>query len=99
MKLIIIDDFLKCPQNSYYTLTKVIFINFDIVYLLVFTCQESLKFMTFKTICHSCSHEKSGARTNKITEKLHALLTECTETEREENIHSTESEEDNAKVC
>ena len=55
--------------------------------------------MIFKTICHSCSHKKSGVRTNKITEKLHALLTEYTETEREENIHSTESEEDNAKVC
>ena len=54
--------------------------------------------MTFKAICHSCSHKKSGLRMNKIL-KLHARLTEPTETEREENIHSTESEEDNAKVC
>ena len=99
MKLIIIDDFLKCPQNSYYTLTEIIFVNFDIAYLLVFTCHKSLKFMTFKAICHSCSHKKSGVRINKVTEKLHARLTEPTETEREENIHSTESEEDNAKVC
>ena len=55
--------------------------------------------MTFKAICHSCSHTKSCMRINKVTEKLHARLTESTEAEREENIHSTESEEDNAKVC
>ena len=55
--------------------------------------------MTFKAICHSCSHKKSGMRINKVTEKLHARLTESIETEPEENIHSTESEEDNAKVC
>ena len=99
MKLTIIDDFLKCPQNSYYMLTEIIFATFDIAYLLVFTCHKSLKFMTFKAICHSCSHKKSGVRINKVTEKLHNRLTESTETEPEENIHSTESEEDNAKVC
>ena len=55
--------------------------------------------MTFKAICHSCSHKKSGVRINKPTEKLHARLTETTETKREENIHSIESEEDNTRVC
>ena len=99
MKLIIKDDFLKCPQNSYYTVIEIIFINIDIVYLLVFTCHKSLKFMIFKAICHSCSRKKSGVRINKPTEKLHARLTEPTETKLEENIHSIESEEDNAKVC
>ena len=99
MKLIIKDDFLKCPQNSYYMVTEITFINIGIVYLLVFTCYKSLKFMTFKTICHSCSHKKSGVRFNKPTEKLHASLTKPTETKREENIHSIESEGDNANVC
>ena len=55
--------------------------------------------MIFKAICHSCSRKKSGVRINKPTEKLHACLTEPTETKLEENIHSIESEEDNAKVC
>ena len=55
--------------------------------------------MTFKTIFHNCSHKKLGVKINKITEKLHARLTEPTETEREENIYSTESEEESAEVC
>ena len=74
------------------------FNNFKIVYLLVFTCLVSLNFITFKAICHSCSHKKSGVIINRITEKLSARLTEPTKTESKENIHSTESEEDNAKV-
>ena len=53
--------------------------------------------MTFKAICHSYSHRKSGVRINTITEKLHSRETETTETEREENIHSTESEKKQCK--
>ena len=71
------------------------FNNFRVVYLLVFTCHVLLKFITFEAICHSCSHKISGARINRITEKLSSRWTE---TESKENIHSTESEEDNTKV-